>query len=302
MNRRDFLARAGGVIAAAGFTALRQSALAEGKKSRIVVANGTGKEAVEAAVNRLGGMKKFIKPEAVVVLKPNISFPNPPEWGTTTSPWMVKAAAEICLEAGAKKVIVVDNPLGTSPMKNVERSGIGEALAGIPGVDVMLISENRKFIKMDNKDLGVLKSVETARILGKADLLINLPTAKSHCETGVSLGMKNLMGLIWDRKAFHQVYNLERAIAELLAYIHPDLTIMDASRALLNNGPVGPGKVAQVGKIVAGIDPVAVDSFTLTLAEFNLRKMTPAQVPHIACAAEMGFGTADWDEMDIVEV
>ncbi len=301
LDRRGFLSLAGGIAAAAGLSTLPRTASAETEKPIIAVANGSGREAVEAALSRLGGMKEFIKPGAVVVLKPNISFPNPPAWGTTTSPELVKAAAEICLEAGAKKVVVVDNPLGTSPTKNVERSGIGKALEGLPGVDVMMIAEQRKFTMRQNESMSELKSVEIARILDKADILINLPTAKSHVETGVSLGLKNLMGLIWDRKVFHQTYSLDRAIAQLLAYIRPGLTIMDASRALLNNGPVGPGRVENIGKVVAGTDPVAVDSYTLTLAEFNLRRMTPALVPHIGYAAELGLGIADWDKMEIVE-
>lgn len=302
ISRRKFIALTGGVIAAAGMISPLEKIPAESKKTTITVAEGTGENTIGAAVDALGGMDKFVQRGAVVALKPNISFPNPPQWGTTTSPWVVKAVAELCLEAGAKRVIVVDNPLGGAPMKNIERSGIGGAVAGIPGVKVMMMNDRRKFSLIEDDSMRELKSVEIARILGKVDLLINLPTAKAHNETGVSLGMKNLMGLIWDRKVFHQAYNLERAIAELSSCIRPGLIIMDVSRALLNNGPMGPGRVADIGKIVAGTDPVAVDSFTLTLAEFNLRRMTPEQVPHIRCAAEMGLGTANLEEMEIVEV
>jgi len=302
ISRRRFIALTGGTIAAAGMISPLEKIPAESKKTTIAVAEGTGENTIGSAVDALGGMDKFVQRGSVVALKPNISFPNPPQWGTTTSPWVVKAVAELCLKAGAKRVIVVDNPLGGAPMNNVERSGIGGAVAGIPEVKVMMMNDRRKFSSIEDDSMRELKSVEIARILDKVDLLINLPTAKAHNETGVSLGMKNLMGLIWDRKVFHQAYNLERAIAELSNCIRPGLIIMDVSRALLNNGPMGPGRVADVGKIVAGTDPVAVDSFTLTLAEFNLRRMTPEQVPHIRCAAEMGLGTANLEEMEIVEV
>ncbi|MBC8277471.1 MAG: DUF362 domain-containing protein [FCB group bacterium] len=298
LSRRKFLALSGAVVAAGNLSIPGRKSFASGVKSRISISDGADDQTLINALATFGGIEKFVTENSVVVLKPNISFPNPPEWGTTTSPWLVKSVTELCLEAGAKKVIIADNPLGTSPENNLKRSGIGESVAGMDKVNVMMLSEQRKYLAKSLPS-EQLKTVETARILEKADVLINLPTAKAHTETGVSLGLKNLMGLIWDRKVFHQKYNLELAIAELALYLRPQLTIMDVSRALLNNGPMGPGRVEKVNKIVAGIDPVAVDSITLNLANFNLRKMNYHQVPHIEYAEKIGIGNANPDNIEV---
>ena len=303
INRREFLA--GTVkIAAAGMCAgiSRNAFTEELPETTIAVASGKGASAVRAAVEALGGMKKFVSPGAFVVLKPNIAFPNPPKWGTTTSPEVVRTVAELCLEAGAKRVFIVDNPLGGAPMKNVERSGIGEAVADLKEVKIAMMTERQKYSVTENSEMGELKTVETMRILAKADVLINIPTAKAHNQTGVSLGLKNLMGLIWDRKVFHQEMNINRAIGELAVYIRPKLTIMDASRALLNNGPTGPGTVQPLDKVIVGTDPVAVDTYTLTLAEFNFRRMTAEQVPHLKHAEILGVGTTDLGRVKALEV
>jgi uncharacterized protein (DUF362 family) len=270
-----------------------------GSKSKLAVAKSNDKSAFLEGLKAFGGIENFVKPGDIVVLKPNISFPNPPEWGTTTSPWLVKMTAEICLEAGAKKIIVVDNPLAHNPKKNVEKSGIGKALEGMTSVEIVLSSDKQKYIAK-SQNLSQLKTVSVLRVLDKANILINLPTAKAHNETAVSFGMKNLMGLIWDRQAFHLEYNLEKALAELLCYIRPNLTILDASRALLNNGPTGPGRVEILNKILISDDSVAVDSYALSLANFNNRKMTYEQVPHIKYAFEMGLGNAKMEEIDVV--
>jgi uncharacterized protein (DUF362 family) len=133
----------------------------------------------------------------------------------------------------------------------------------------------------------------------KADCLINVPTAKSHSATGVSLGIKNLMGLVYDRKVFHEKMELNRAIAEQLYIIKPKLTLVDAMNALVTAGPGGPGKVEKLDTIVATTDPVAADAYTVSLARWYNRSFKGTDVKYIKIAAELGFGEADNAKMDI---
>jgi uncharacterized protein (DUF362 family) len=146
-----------------------------------------------------------------------------------------------------------------------------------------------------------LSSVKTARLLTTADALINMPTAKSHSGTGVSLGLKSLMGLIWDRGHLHQV-NLHRAIAELATIITSDLIVVDATRALVTGGPGGPGKTVKLRTVVAGIDPVAVDSYTVGLTPWYGTSFAGSNVKHIVAASEMGLGEIDTNKMIIKEI
>jgi uncharacterized protein (DUF362 family) len=148
----------------------------------------------------------------------------------------------------------------------------------------------------------VLKSVEVAKAVLSADVLINVPAAKSHYQAGVSLGLKNHMGLIKDRQAFHTAMELHQAVADLGLVIKPQLTILDATRALLTNGPAGPGETSTPGRMVAGRHVTSVDAYGLTVAKFNNKTMTPAEARHIEFAGKAGLGEIDVAKLKVKKV
>jgi uncharacterized protein (DUF362 family) len=133
-------------------------------------------------------------------------------------------------------------------------------------------------------------------------VLINLPAAKSHSDTGVSFGLKNAMGIIRDRGAFHTRYDIDKALADLGRVVKPDLTILDATRVLLTNGPAGPGETVKLGHMIASRDIVAVDAYGLTLARYNRKKMTPADARHIEYAGKAGLGQVDVGKLRVKKV
>jgi len=295
ISRRGFVV--GSAILAAS---LGRRARGAEKVDLVDVTGKDPKAMVRAALKELGGIGKFVKKGDYVVLKPNVCIGNPPEWGCTTHPDTVVAMAELCLEAKAKQVLVVDYPLAR-PDRCLERSGIGPALAALPAVKVKMLSEQGEFQKVDVKGGVALKSVELAKDVLSADVLINLPQAKSHFVAGVSFGLKGAMGIIWDRKAFHDL-DISQTIADLGLVVKSQLTLLDATRALLTNGPAGPGDVEAVGHIVAGTNVVSVDAYGLTLARFNQKQMTPMDAPHIALAAKAGLGEIDLSKLKVKKV
>lgn len=295
ISRRGFVV--GSAIVAAS---LGRRARGAGKIDLVDVSGTDVKAMVRAALKELGGIRRFVKKGDYVVLKPNAGFANPPEWGCTTHPDTVAAMAELCLEAKAKQVLVVDFPLARSK-GCLERNGIGAALAALPAVKVKLLSEQGEFQMVDVKGGEAVKSVELAKDVLSADVLINLPQAKSHHATGVSFGLKNAMGIIWDRKAFHDL-DISQSLADLGRLVKPQLTLLDATRALLTNGPAGPGDVAEIGHIVAGTNVVSVDAYSLTLAHFNQQQMTPSDVRHIELAAKAGLGEVDLSKLKVKKV
>jgi len=296
-SRRSFI---GGTIVAA--TSLRYGHAFAGKGTTLVEVKGTdAAKMVEAALDALGGIKKFVRKGDYVVLKPNAGFANPPDWATTTNPDIVVAVAKACLAAKAKKVTVVEYPLAKGA-RALKRCGLTSALAAVPGVEVKILSGAEDFRKVKVKGGKELKSVEVAKAVLSADVYINLPAAKAHSDTGVSFGMKNAMGVIRDRRAFHTTYNIDKAIADLARVVKPDLTILDATRALLTNGPAGPGETAKLGRIVASRDIVAVDAYGLTLARFNRKNMTPADARHIELAGKYGIGQANVAKLKVKKV
>ena len=299
VSRRQFIKT--GTAAAAGAAFNSGNLLAQGSKPAVAVAKGKPTEIVKKAVDALGGIKKFVKEGDRVVIKANMGFPNPPEWSTTTHPDVVKSIAQLCLDAGAQRVILIDNPLRDAQMCK-EKSGIGAAIKDMKGVVLAMLKEEKFYQPTDVPKAKQLKNVAIAKEVLRANCLINLPTAKTHSATGVSLGIKNLMGLVWDRSAYHNKMELNMAIAEQLYVMKPNLTIIDCVYALLTNGPAGPGKTEELNTVVASTDPVAADSYTVGLARWYNRDWKGTQVKYIKNAYELGFGEIDVEKMDVKEV
>jgi uncharacterized protein (DUF362 family) len=132
-----------------------------------------------------------------------------------------------------------------------------------------------------------------------AQVLINIPVAKSHSATGVSFGLKGQMGMIWDRESFHSQFNINQAIADLATVIKPQLTILDATRALVSGGPGGPGEVKKPNLVIAGIDPIAVDSYGVSIVPWYGQNFKGRQVEHILAAHQRGLGKIDVDQFKI---
>lgn len=298
LGRRRFI---GASLAATAAGLAGRRALAAPPDDLVDVSGSDPKAMVAAALAALGGIGKWVRPGDHVVLKPNAGFANPAAWATTTHPDVVAAVAQACLDAKAKQVTVVEFPLAKG-MKCLERCGLVAALAALPAVKIKVLADKSDFQSVPVPGGVALKSVDVAKVALSADVIINLPVAKSHSQAGVSFGLKNAMGLILDRGAFHQMYDLNQAIADLGRVVKPHLTLLDATRALLTNGPDGPGETATPNRIVAGRASASVDAYGLTLARFNQRQLTPADVQHIALAGKAGLGEVDVSKLRVKKV
>jgi uncharacterized protein (DUF362 family) len=297
MTRREFMK----VSAGAALASLLPKFLLGASNSNgpvIGVAHGEKSKLVRTAVDLLGGIKTFVKPGDVVCLKPNLSFASNTDCGATTSPEVVKQMVQLCLDSGASRIFVVDHTIQDATLC-VERSRIEEAIID-KKVSLVTLQQERQYTEIAVPGGKELSTIQVPKIIQDADVLINMPTAKSHSATGVSLGIKNLMGLIWDRGYLHRV-NLHQAIAELATVIKPHLTVIDATRALTSGGPGGPGKTVTLNKVVAGVDLVAVDSYTVGIAQWYKKSWTGNQVKYIRAAADLGLGEIDTANMQIKE-
>ncbi|MBU1699937.1 MAG: DUF362 domain-containing protein [Candidatus Eisenbacteria bacterium] len=267
----------------------------------LVLAKGSPKEAVFRALEALGGIRRFVKPDQVVVIKPNASFETPPNLGATTHPEVLTAVIEACFQAEARRVLVVDHSL-RDPERCFKRTGTAEAVDAFPKAKLVSLDKESGYVAIDVPGGRALKKTSIPVVLQKADVFINLPSAKAHSATGVSLGLKNLMGLVWDRQTFHNDMDLHQAIADLATVLKPQLTILDAIRILQTGGPSGPGTVDEFNGVVAGIDPVAVDAFGVGLSTWNGQTFLPDQVAYIRHAAEHGVGTSALETLRIEEL
>lgn len=291
-TRRAFL---GTAASGAALLATRPGFGAEfkaGSKSEVIVGKGSAEEIIPKIVKKLGGIEQFVKPGSRVLIKPNMSFANPPEWATGTSPEAVYIVAKLCLDAGAKRVIVCDNTL-REPNLCKEKTGIGAALEGLKKTVIFIPKQDSMFVTKSDSRAKALPSTEVVKQVYASDCIISLPTAKSHSAGGVSLNLKGLMGLIKERGTFHRETDLHTAVPELLYYMRPHLSFVDATRALLDNGPAGPGKVVELNTFVGGIDPVAVDSYAVTLASWYGKTFDGTKVKHIKNAGDMKLGNCE---------
>jgi uncharacterized protein (DUF362 family) len=227
-----------------------------------------------------------------------MSFARTPDFGATTHPAVVATVAQACMEAGARQVLVLDHTLQRSELC-LERNGIREACKNISGVHVLALQDRKFFREIKIPQGKVLDRVEVMKEVLDDSVLINIPVAKSHSTTGVSLGMKGLMGLIWDRESFHSQFNINQALGDLATVIKPRLTILDATRALATGGPGGPGEVKKTNLVIAGVDPVAVDSYGVTVVPWYGQNFKGRQVEHLLIAHQRGLGKIDVDQLKI---
>ena len=267
-----------------------------GSPDLVVARSGEPEAMVRRAVAALGGMERFVPRDASVIIKPNICVAyHTYEYAATTNPWVVGALVKLCLEAGARSVRVMDYPFGGSAEEAYEVSGIAEQVKAAGGE--MAVMSRMKFVPTDIPEAKSLRQSAVYDDTLKADVVIDVPIAKDHSLARLTLGMKNLMGLIWDRQAIHG--DMGQRLADLTGLVRPKLTVIDAVRMLMANGPTGGNlnDVKQMNTIVASPDIVAADSYAATL--FGLQ---PEELAYIQAGAQRGLGRSDLKNLRIEEI
>ncbi len=251
------------------------------------VRGGNIERMLRAAVERLGGIGRFIEPGDVVVLKPNVGFASPPSLAATTHPEVVGAMARLCREAGAESVLVIDNPIN-NPARCMKISGVAEA-AEANGARVIM-PKPAAFVDAVQEENAILKQWPFFYApFENATKVIGLPAAKHHSLAGVTLGMKNWYGLLGGRRnRLHQ--SIDMSIADLASLMRPTLMVLDATRVLFRNGPTGGSlnDVREEGIIAAATDQVALDTYGASLLG-----RTPGELPFIVEAERRGLGVTD---------
>ena len=269
------------------------------EKPDIAVAHGKPGPATRAAVQALGGIAAFVRPGDRVVIKPNMSFVHGPEQAANTDPLVVKELVAMCKEADAARVRVLDHTLRP---KELCIEGIKTACDPF-NEDMVHGISNEHLFKSTPIQKGIsMKQTDVMKDVLKADVLIAAPTAKSHSSTGVSLSMKGMMGLIYDRRIMHYKYDLPTAIVDLASLLKPHLVVIDGTRVLSTNGPAGPGKVIHAQTVIAARDMVAADALAVQSFEWYGQKMKPSQVEHIRMAHERGLGSMDLSKQRIKHI
>ncbi|MDR3609246.1 MAG: DUF362 domain-containing protein [Ignavibacteriaceae bacterium] len=302
MDRRDFLKKSvflGATAGLAGSLGSLTNVLANTKfyspKSYDLVAIKGGEPAVmfDKAMESFGGMKSFVKKGQSVVIKPNIGWDVTPERGGDTNPQLVKQIIKHCLNAGAKDVYVFDHTCDYWK-KCYSNSGIEKAVNDAGGKIVSGESEGY-YNDVQVKSGSTLKNAKVHELILNSDVFINVPVLKHHSSSGITIGMKNLMGVVWDRRFWHQ-NNLQQCIADFASYRKPNLTIVDAYNVMKRNGPRGVSKedLITMKSLIISRDLVAADA-----AAAKLFGTDPEKVDYIRIANEMKLGVMDLNKLSI---
>ena len=304
MDRKDFLK----TVATAGLAAAMPmvenkdaSARPELPCDLVAVLGGEPDEMFRRGIAELGGMEKFVQKGQTVVIKPNIAWDTAPEWAANTNPILVAEIVRAALEAGAKKVIVFDHTCDEW-RKCYEHSGIEKA-AKEAGASVIPGNDESAYREVELPKAKNLKKARIHEAILDCDVWINVPILKNHGGAKMSIAMKNLMGIVWDRQALHR-NNLQQTIADLNTLDKaPVLNIVDAYRVMKSNGPRGRSETDNVLSKALFLSPDVVAVDTAATKFFNqIEKMTVEEVGHIGAGEELELGTTKLDTLRVKRI
>ena len=306
MNRREFFSKSlkAGLLTGAAITFPGIYGNYFAKSSRtlpsaydlVAIKGGEPEAMFDKGIEQLGGMKAFVKKNQKVCLKPNIGWDVTPERAGNTNPKLVKRIIEHCYEAGAKEVYVFDHTCDDwkSCYKN---SGIEKAVKDAGGKIVPADTENYyQDVKINSGK--ILTKAKIHEVLLDSDVFINIPILKNHSSTRITVTMKNLMGIVWDRGYWHR-NDLNQCIADCSTYRKPDLNIVDAYFVMKRNGPrgVSVNDVVTLKSQLISANMVVADS-----AAAKLFGSEPDEISYIKIADSMGVGKKDLSSMNIKRI
>lgn len=304
-TRREFLKTSIAVGAALALTRIPQLTAAEtdiatpsaspatGPKPVLVaVRDGNRSAMLDAALAELGGIGAFVHAGQTVLIKPNIGWDAPPERGANTHPELIAHLTRLCLEAGAASVSVFDNTCDPWEL-TYAHSGIAPA-AREAGARIVNGKDQSLYREVDVPGVKLQRALVHSLVLD-SDVFFNVPVLKHHSGSLMTCAMKNLMGVVWDRRIYHS-RDLHQSIADFLTLKKPTFNVVDAYHPMVRNGPRGRSveDVVEMRTLLASVDPVAVDA-----AAARLLGHDPAKVAHVRIAAEMKLGTMDLEQVDI---
>ncbi|MCD4747409.1 MAG: DUF362 domain-containing protein [Bacteroidales bacterium] len=302
MKRRDFIKKSivGGIAAGTALTFNKYSGVFAGNGftpesnfDLIAIKGGEPGIMFDKAIESLGGMSSFISKNQTVVVKPNIGWDCVPEKAANTNPALVGRIIEHCFNAGAKEVYVFDNTCNKWN-KCYENSGIEKAVKDAGGKIVPAHTENY-YHEVNITQGKKLTKAKVHELILESDVFINVPILKDHSSTDLTIAMKNLMGIVWDRMYWHK-NDLHQCIADFSTFIKPDLNIIDAYRVMKENGPRG---VSVDDVVIYKTQIISTDIVAADAAATKIFGMEPEDIAYINIADEMKIGTKNLENLSI---
>jgi uncharacterized protein (DUF362 family) len=262
----------------------------------VAIKGGEPDSMFDQGIKALGGMKAFVKKGDKVVVKPNIGWDVSPERAGNTNPKLVARIIQHCFDAGAKEVSVVDHPCDQW-QRCYSNSGIQKA-ASDAGAKVVPGATESYYNTVQVPKGRSLRSTQEHEVILESDVFINVPILKNHGGARLTMGMKNLMGNVWDRGYWHGT-DLHQCIADFATYRKPTLNVLDAYNVMKENGPRG---VSVEDLMMMKSQIISTDIVALDVAGAKLFGIDANEVRHIKIASEMKIGRSDLENLNIKRI
>ncbi len=298
MKRREFVNKSikAGILTTASLTfgnITELFAIAPLEYDLVAIKGGEPDAMFDKAIKSLGGMNSFVKKGNTVVVKPNIGWDVEPERAANANPALVKRIVEHCFESGAKDVYVFDHTCDDWK-RCYSNSGI-ERVVKEAGGKIVPGNSERYYQKVTVDKGKRLKESKVHELILECDVFINVPVLKSHSSADLTISMKNLMGIVWDRRFWHS-NDLHQCIADFTSFRKPDLNVVDAYNIMMKNGPRGVSKadIVTMKSQIISTDIVAADA-----AAAKLFGKEPGNIEYMKIASEMNLGEIDLGKLNI---
>ncbi|MFH1726501.1 MAG: DUF362 domain-containing protein [Elusimicrobiota bacterium] len=262
----------------------------------VAVKDGSPAQMFEAGIKALGGMGRFVKKGQTVLVKPNIGWNKTPNEAANTNPDLIGRIVALAYEAGAKKVYAFDHPVNLEE-ECYERSGIAKAVKDNGG-EMRSAKKEAYYRKVTLEKTKVLKEVLVHELYLDCDVVINVPVLKSHGGGLMTSALKNLMGVVWDRRYWHRK-GLHQAIGEFPLVRRPDLNVIDAYIVMMKNGPRG---VSTEDLLLKKMQLLSTDMVLVDTAAAKILGLDPGEIPYLKTAAGLGIGTMDLEKSSIKRI
>jgi uncharacterized protein (DUF362 family)/NAD-dependent dihydropyrimidine dehydrogenase PreA subunit len=258
------------------------------------------RRALTLALDSIGGLAAFISPGDRVLLKVSMLRAAPPEQAVTTHPTVAVALGLMVKELGA--VPVIGDSCGGADYglseKALVTTGI-KPLADEHDIETVLFeTAGSEIVTVENE--VHLKQIQVSKAVLDADKIISVAKLKTHMETLMTVGVKNMLGCLPGagklivHKTAPSPEDLGQALLDIYSAVRPTLTVIDGILAMGGNGP-SRGIPMQVGALLASSDAVAADHVAARLIGYD-----PKLIPTIAPAKARGLGENDENEIEIV--
>ena len=269
-------------------------------KTKVAVVKGSTKPSdeeldahVRKAIEMAGGLKDIVKRDYTVIIKPNIVAPKAHETAATTDPRVCRTIADMVKELGGKPIIGESSSIGVVTEEAIQEAGYGKLRE--QGYIVLDFSKE-KSVTVPIPKGKKMKEVTLPKVVADAQVIIDVPIMKTHDQCEVTLALKNIKGILLDKgkRDLHHTYGIFDGVADICTVRKPDFSVVDAILAMEGLGPVS-GDIVPMGLIIAGQDPVAVDTVGTKIMGFEVWENGC-----IAAAEAQGIGTSDLQKIEVV--